>query len=344
MKRWMVMMATLAVTMALPAAAQETLLERLRAHVREAAAERDSPVLHRLEEAAEDVNDVALRVERHVDASVQFLRDIGPCGPASDAGSMPVAATPHEELETIPGEVEKAFDELEASRDAARALATPQSPERFRNALRNAIATADEMLSRRRDQSKAAQWLKRFAGERRRSTTHQDLCRLLDSIAPLPEPFTIADLRRDPLVPLRRVDEAVRRQFLRRNNALQRGDWSLGLGVEWTPMKATEGGREHTRAGEPIVLIGFRPLPEDLPILRDAAIRPWFQIGSGLDFDEPSFYIGGAIEAGPYVLVGVGWTAQQVEDAEGNDEFEGDVYVSMTVRLERFRRWMGESR
>lgn len=338
MKRWM-LMATLA--MALPLAAQETLVERLRAHLREAAAERDSPVLQRLEEAAEDVNDLALRVERHVDATVDFVRAIGPCDPESSA-EIPPETTPLEELEQIPGEVDKAFDELDASREAAHALLTPQSPERFRSALRNAIAVADDMLAHRRDQSKAAQWLKRFADERRRSTSHQDLCRLFDSVAPLPEPFTMEQLRRDPLVPLRRIDEAVRRQVLRRNNALQRGEWSLGLGIEWTPLKANENGHEETRAGQPIAMIGFRPLPEDLPILRDSAIRPWFQIGAGLQFDDPSFYVGGAIEAGPYVLVGVGWTAQQVEDANGDEEFDGDVYVSMTVRLERLRRWMHE--
>lgn len=319
----------------------ETLLERLRAHLREAAAERDSPVLQRLEQAASDTEALAVRIDRHVDASVDFLRDIGPCGATPTA--PPPTTEPHEDLQRIPEEVDKTFGELEAARNAAHDLITPQAPTKFAAALRRAIETVDDMLQKRRDSSVAANWLRRFAEERRRSTTHQELCRLLESVAPLPEPFTMEELRRDPLVPIRRVDEAVRRQVLHRNTALQRGEWSLGLGAMWTPMHTTNAaGHEETRAGQPIALLGFRPLPEDLPILRDATIRPWFQIGTGLRFDEPSFYVGGALEAGPYALVGVGWTAQQVEDENGDEEFDGDVYVSITVRLERLRRWFHE--
>ncbi|HEX2061778.1 MAG TPA: hypothetical protein VHK90_13650 [Thermoanaerobaculia bacterium] len=317
--------------LALPLQA-ETLLERLRAQLREAAAERDSPVLQRLDQAATDVHSIAARVERHVDASVGFLREIAPCGTAPSTPPTPPSA-PHEELSKIPEELDSAFEELVASRDAAKALLTPQSPPRFADALRRAIETTDDMLARRRESSVAANWLRRFSEERRRSTTHQDLCRLLDSVAPLSEPFTLAELRRDPLVPLRRVDEAVRRQVHRRHNALQRGEWSLGLGAQWTPMRVDG----ETRAGQPIALLGFRPLPEDLPILRDAAIRPWVQIGTGLEFDEPSFYVGGAVDLGPYALLGVGWTAQDT-----GEEFDGDVFVSMTVRLERVRRWFSE--
>lgn len=326
-----------ALLLALPAEGQ-TILDRLRANVREAVAESDAPPLRRLEQAATNVESAVRRVERHVDDSVQFLRDIGPCGEPREQ-TVAAAPAPHEELQTIPDEVERAFAELEESRDEARALLTPQSPPRFREAVRRAVEAADEMLTRRRDSSIAARWLRRFADERRRSTTHQDLCRLLDSVAPLPEPFTMEDVRRDPLVPLRRIDEAVRRQLLHRNNALHRGEWSLGLGAMWTPMKAGPEGNRETRAGQPIAMLGFRPLPEDLPILRDSAFRPWFQIGTGLQFDEPSFYVGGALELGPYAHLGVGWTAQQVDDENGDEEFDGDVYVSLTVRLERLRRW-----
>jgi hypothetical protein len=113
----------------------------------------------------------------------------------------------------------------------------------------------------------------------------------------------------------------------RRAIALQRGEWSLGLGVMWSP--------EIEHAGEPVALVAFRPLPEDLPIFRDAPIRPWVQLGTGLEFDEPSFYVGGAVDVGPYLHLGVGWTAHRMED-----EYDGELYVAMTVRLERLRDWM----
>ncbi|MFP5247240.1 MAG: hypothetical protein ACLGH0_11145 [Thermoanaerobaculia bacterium] len=284
--------------------------------------------IQKLEEATANVRTMIGRLERHVDANVQFLRDLDPC--TAPTSSVTPAST---EAERIPAELDAAYEELERTCNAVHEMVKPQSPSSFREAARNALIAADELLTNRRDASLAANWLRRVAAERRESSSHQDLCRLLESIAPLPRPFTLEELKRDPLVPLRRIDEAVRRQVLHRNNALQRGEWSLGLGVMWTPMKVNG----ETRAGQPIATVAFRPLPEDLPIFRDASIRPWVQVGAGLQFDEPSFYVGCAIDVGPYVHLGVGWTAQDV-----GDEFDGDLYVGMTIRLEKLRGWLRE--
>lgn len=279
----------------------------------------------RLDEARAEVKSLHQRLERHVDATVQFLRDIGPCGePSSSTATTPLAL--HEELEKLPEELDRAHDDLEAARKAAAATLTPQAPDDFRRSVRRSLEAADDMLTKRRDASIAARWLRRVADERRRSESHQDLCRILEHVG-LPEPFTLSEVREDPLLPLRRLREAAEAHATRRANALQRGEWSLGLGVMWSP--------EIEHAGEPVALVAFRPLPEDLPIFRNAPIRPWVQLGTGLEFDEPSFYVGGAVDLGPYLHLGVGWTAHRVDD-----DYDGDLYVAMTVRLEKLRDWM----
>jgi hypothetical protein len=279
----------------------------------------------RLDEKRAEVKSLHDRLARHVDATVQFLRDIGPCGEPSAA---PVASSTmlHEELEKLPEELDRAHDDLEAARKAAAETLTPQAPDDFRRSVRRSLEAADDMLNKRRDASIAARWLRRVAAERRKSEAHQDLCRILDHVG-LPEPFTLSEVREDPLLPLRRLRDAAERHATRRAGALQRGEWSLGLGVMWSP--------EIDHAGQPVALVAFRPLPEDLPIFRDAAIRPWVQLGTGLEFDEPSYYVGGAVEVGPYLHLGVGWNARRV-----GDDYDGDLYVAMTVRLERLREWM----
>ena len=281
----------------------------------------------RLNEERARVDAIRTRLERHVDAAVQFLRDIGPCGETPATPSTTSLAL-HEELEKLPDELDRAHDDLEAARREAVAALKPDTPANMRRSLQRAIEAADDTLSRRRDASIAARWLRRVAEERRRSESHQELCRILDHVG-LPEPFTLSEARRDPLLPLRRLHESATAHVNRRVGALQRGEWSLGLGVQWTP--------EIDHAGEPVALVAFRPLPEDMPLLRDASIRPWVQLGTGLQFDEPSFYVGGAVDLGPYLHLGVGWTAHRDEDEEG---YDGNVYVAMTVRLERLREWM----
>lgn len=314
----------------------ETLRDRIHAAVREAG-ERHPP-LQGLAEAADDVEDVARRIEAHVDASVKFLNDLGPCEAAGQTPleDLPAAAG----VDDLPAELDRAFDDLEMSRKAAEKLLVPQRPAPFRESVRKAIAAADDMLARRRDSSSAARWLRRFAAERRKSDTHQELCRVLATLPPLPRPFTLAEVRRDPLVPLRRIQEAVEGDIERRTNMMQNGEWSLGLGVMWTPMKAQDGAREEVRAGQPVAMLAFRPRPEDMPLPGNFPIRPWFQIGAGLQFDEPSFYIGGAFDVGPWAHFGVGWTAQQVDDG-ASEEFDGSVYLALTIRLERLRAWTG---
>jgi hypothetical protein len=313
--------------LAAPLQAQTT-LDKLRAEVREAVREArgESRALTRLEEAAADVESVLARLQRHVDSDIMFLRELRPCG--EPQATPRTETTPIQEVERIPAEVDRAFDELSAAHDEVRRMLTPQSPRSFRDAVNRVLDTTEQILQRRRDSSGAARWLRRFADERRRSEQHQQLCRLLESVAPIPELFTLSELRRDPLLPLRRLDEAVQRQLTRRGNALQRGEWSLGAGVQWTP--------DEDHAGQPVGMVAFRPLPEDLPIFRDAPIRPWVQIGTSLRFDRPAFYVGGAIDVGPYMLAGVGWTAQKREQ-----DFEGDIYVSFVLRAERLREWMG---
>jgi hypothetical protein len=328
-----------ALTLGVAAQAQST-LERLRDQVRETirAAGEEVPPLLRLEQAAADVESVVGRVERHVDSSIAFLRAIGPCE-GTPTAIEPVVGTPREELQRIPGDVERAFDELRAAHEEARKTLTPQRPATFRESLNRLLATSDDILTRQRDTSVAARWLVRFSEERRRSATHQELCRIADHLAPLPEPFTLADLRRDPLVPLRRVRESADRHVTRQATALGRGEWSLGLGFIWTPVDAVEDGREVTRAGQPVAMLAFRPHREDMPFLRNAPIRPWIQLGAGLRFEHPSFYVGGTVDLGPYAHFGVGWTAQQTE-RDGGEEFDGGVYLAVTVRLDRMRDWM----
>lgn len=279
----------------------------------------------RLEEERARVEALRTRLERHVDAAVQFLRDIGPCG-ETPSGPPATSLALHEDLERLPEELDRAHDDLEAARRAAAATLTPDSPRDARDRLQRALEAADDTLSRRRDASIAANWLRRVAQERRRSESHQELCRILEHVG-LPAPFTLSEARRDPLLPLRRLHESATGHIYRRFNALERGEWSLGLGVMWSP--------EIEHAGEPVALVAFRPLPEDMPIGRNAPIRPWVQIGTGLQFDEPSFYVGGAVNVGPYLHLGVGWTAHREED-----EYDGDLYVALTLRLERLRGWL----
>ena len=281
--------------------------------------------LERLDEARAEVGNLRTRLERHVDSTVQFLQDIGPCGEPSGA---PVARSTmlHEELETLPAELDRAYEDLEQARKAAAETLTPQAPDDFRRSVRRSLEAADDMLTKRRDASIAARWLRRVAAERRKSESHQELCRILEHVG-LPEPFKLSEAREDPLLPLRRLREAAESHATRRASALGRGEWSLGLGVQWSP--------EIEQAGEPVALVSFRPLPEDLPIFRNAAIRPWVQLGTGLDFDEPSYYVGGAVELGPYLHLGLGWMAHRKDD-----DYDGDLYLALTLRMERLRGWM----
>ena len=281
----------------------------------------------RLDEARAEVENLRTRLARHVDATVEFLRDIGPCG-STQTGQVASSTELHEEMEKLPDELDRAYEDLEAARKAAAATLTPQAPDDFRRSVRRSLEAADDMLNKRRDASIAARWLRRVAAERRKSESHQDLCRILDHVG-LPEPFTLSEVREDPLLPLRRLRETAESHATRRAGALQRGEWSLGLGVQWTP--------ETEHSGQPVALVAFRPLPEDLPIFRDAPIRPWVQFGTGLEFDEPSFYVGGAVEVGPYLHFGLGWTAQR---NEAEDDYDGDLYLALTLRLERLRGWM----
>jgi len=282
----------------------------------------------RLDEERARVDALRMRLERHVDATVQFLRDIGPCG-TTPAAVPSTALAPHEELEKLPEELDRAHDDLEAARKAAAATLTADTPRDIRQSLQRALEAADDALSRRRDASIAARWLRRVSAERRASGSNEDLCRILEHVG-LPESFTLSEVREDPLLPLRRLHEAAVAHVGRRVSALQRGEWSLGVGVQWTP--------DSDHAGEPVAMVAFRPLREDFPLFRNATLRPWVQLGTGLQFDEPSFYVGGAVDLGPYLHLGVGWTAHKVEE---EDDYDGDVYVSMTVRLERLRQWMG---
>lgn len=280
----------------------------------------------RLEEARADVEALRSRLARHVDATVEFLRDIGPCERAP-VGQVAASTELHEELEKLPEELDRAYEDLEQARKAAAATLTPQAPDDLRRSVRRSLEAADDALSRRRDASIAARWLRRVAQERRSARSHQELCRILDH-AGLPEPFTLSEAREDPLLPLRRLREAARAHVTRRATALERGEWSLGLGVQWTP--------EIEHAGKPVALVAFRPRREDMPLGSEAPFRPWVQIGTGLQSDKPSFYVGGAFDIGPYLHLGVGWTARRA-----GDDYDGDVYVAMTLRLERLRRWMG---
>lgn len=150
--------------------------------------------------------------------------------------------------------------------------------------------------------------------------------------------------------------------------ALERGDWSLNLGVIWTPQKApryelvpdTAGQsmiartKDETRSGQPVLMLSFRPQPESYPRHIASPARPYLQFGTGLQFSKPSFYVGAAIDLGPYAQVGGGWSAQQIEKLKGGleegdvvsqgttlrtrDHFAGSTYVAFTLKLEALAR------
>ena len=372
-----------------------SLIERLQSRIRDAmhnANEDTRQPLRKLQDATSRVDTLLGRIDRHVESTTTFLRQIGPCpeigSPAAQEALSPDEAV-QRELIAAGDEMERAFDELGKARDELHASVQAQTsprdirgPDSARSAVEKVLDSAEELLTRRRDASASARWLKRIAEQRRSVKSHDDLCRFLETAFPLPDLPTLTELRRDPLLPVRREHERVQREFTKRQNALERGDWSIGVGVIWTPLEVQRYGvvsdpdhagqlviaktGEEMRAGQPVLMASFRPLPEDHPLPVKVPIRPYVEFGTGLQFDEPSFYVGGALDLGPYLHVGVGYTAQQVEvladgqhaldfDDDGDDgdhptvvagadairldeEFDGDIYVSFTLRLDRLSR------
>lgn len=340
------------------------------------AASRHEKHLEDLSKATSRLQQEVTQTEAHLMTGHAYLRDlrqrVGPCRdgrPAANDASAGVA--PPEVPAGAEQKLRRAFGDLEDARE--RLHTSVQQDEHFdrREALFagvvDVLEESKEVLEHQPEAERRAGWLNDLRGHL--AASDMSPCAMANVLLPELEDFRVSNLREDPLRPFRHMHErgrvARQQRVERRARAIERGEWGIGIGTIFTPADASmweavptasnPGDRvirrvdQENRSGAPVLMVTFRPLAEDRPF--PAKINPAVELGFAVDEDR-AFFVGGAFDVGPLLRVGVGYTMQQVRTLAGDleegdvlaagdvlrteSEYDGDVYLSVTVALERF--------
>lgn len=304
-----------------------------------------------IDQAARHIDEAVARIDRHVNDSAVWLRNVhaalGPCG---TPGAPPTATElPPPPSKPIPADIvadtRAKFDELEEARDRLDGAirGTPPSLPRTTDAAHARLAAlldeTDALLAERANAVAEAEWLRKVRDRLPTIDARTPPCELMEALLPIPGSMTLSESVRNPGRAIREFHEAQvamhRVRIDRRAEAVRRGRWGLSIGTFVTPLEATEweavpvaaGSAERVirqsgddnRSGIPAAFVAFSPLPEDLHI--PGPVRPYLELGTNLDADRPGFFIGGAFDIGPFMRLGVGYTMQRVEQlGEGLEE------------------------
>jgi hypothetical protein len=332
-----------------------------------------------------DVRDASSRLERaaeRIDTSIRTrateLRTLnenaGPCRDETTTRlTLPDPPSPPSR-EELSADARAAFDRLRELRNELHASTEGAARDRdFAAPVRMLADRIDAVLDERATTVRRAEWLERVGQRLPAIPKNTPPCEILEDLMRplenLPDADSLRRFIRNPGESLSAFHEEnkarLRGRVERRMDAVNRGRWGVGVGTIWTPLDderyalvptgvagnvVVQRVSERNRSGLPVLMVNFQPPEDVIPSL--GPIRPAVEVGTSLDFDRAGFFVGGALDIGPLLRIGVGYTAQQVETLsaglhEGSvvpfgqplstrDEFEGDIYVSFTLALDRF--------